>query len=88
MSEAPQLLAEITDQQFALWRHHPVSAVVLQYLDDLSAAIAKDMLARWQTGALSLVHEQEVRGRMVAYAELASIDAARLREFYGVAAKP
>ena len=79
-------LAALGDQQLHLWRHHPVSQVVLQYLRDFSVAVEVKLLADWRAGSLSLAAEQEMRGRVLAWRDVADLEIGALRAFYSVPA--
>ena len=80
------LLAEMSDQQFQMWRHHPVTSLVLGFLADYAGGLEKEVLTRWRSGSLRLGDEQEARGRVLALAEVAALDVAAIRQFYGQAA--
>lgn len=71
-----------SEQDFQLWRHHPVSEVFLQYLRDYAGVLEREMMDRWKSGAVRLIDEQEARGRVVACIEVADLPYESIREFY------
>lgn len=85
LSKAPEILAELGPEQFALWRRHPVTDLVLRFLADHAEASKRDMLDAWMNGALKLQDEQVLRGRVMLVGELADLSLVSIKTFYGVA---
>ena len=87
-AEAPPLLAELTPEQFQLWRRHPVSALLLErFLPDFRRALERDAVGGWLNNRLSLIAEQEVRGRLLAFNEIEQLSLGAMRVFYGLPEK-
>ena len=82
----PQELEELTAEQWALWRHHPVSALVLAFLRDRAGTLEREMLGRWKAGQCRLSDEMEARGRVMELQEVADLSLDAMRTFYGVGA--
>lgn len=72
----------LTDADFNVWKHHPVSKVYLKYLDDYRTMLLRDVLERWEAGSLTLDTEKEIRGRTVTLAELVELQFASIQTFY------
>ena len=76
------ILDGLTDADFNVWKHHPVSKVYLKYLADYRTMLLRDLLARWESGALVLDTEKEIRGRTMTLAELGELQFASIQKFY------
>lgn len=83
-TDLPVGLAELTQGDWAQWRHHPVTAVFLRFLVDRREALAREMVQRWLAGRLVLSDEKEGRGRALELEELAMMPLAGVRTFYGL----
>ena len=84
-SQVPPLLAELAPEQFAQWRHHPVTKLVLDdYLPHFARAIEAQVLAGWKAGLLSLQVEQQARGYVQGAELMSAVSIAQIRQFYGV----
>lgn len=75
-------LEGIAEGDFQVWKHHPVSKVFLRYLADYRMALLRDVLERWEAGALTLDTEKEIRGRTITLAELTELQFASIQKFY------
>ena len=83
--QAPPELAELTPEQWALWRQHPVSQLLLRrYLPDWRGALERQTLTGWVYGRLSLNAEQEARGYLLAINLIEGLGLNQVREFYGI----
>ena len=83
--EIPPLLAELSAQQFQEWRRHPVSQLLLErYLPDLRRGLEREAWNAFLSNRLSLVAEQELRGRLLTMVELEQLPLAVVRVFYGL----
>jgi hypothetical protein len=72
----------LTSEDYALWRHHPVTKVFLKYVEDFSVALEREAVDRWISGALKLIDEQEMRGRIMTLREISELPLSAIREFY------
>ena len=81
-----EAVAELSDREFRLWRHHPVSRVLLRYLADYRQELRQDLLLRWLHGStrLSDPEELEARGRLLAFEEFEELEWAIVQNFYGI----
>ena len=83
--QPPRLLAELSNEQWGAWRHHPVTQMLMnRYLPDLRVALEREALNRWIAGKLQLSAENEIRARMLAIAEIENLGLAGILHFYGV----
>ena len=74
-------VAELTPDQFNLWRHHPVSRVFLQWIQDWADRAGDKALALWLEGSPL---PDEIRGRILACREVSGAHVEQIRQFYGV----
>ena len=75
---------DLKEVDFAHWKHHPVTELVMQYLEDFRRETIKEIIASWELGNLSLMTEQEARGRNLALQELTELGLSQIKAFYGV----
>jgi hypothetical protein len=76
------MIEGITEADFQVWKHHPVSKVYLQYLADYRSMLLRELLERWEAGALTLETEKEIRGRTLTLADLVELRFASIQKFY------
>lgn len=72
----------LTEGDFQVWKHHPVSKLYLQYLADYRAMLLRELLERWEAGAITLDTEKEIRGRTLTLADLVELQFASIQKFY------
>lgn len=58
----PPVVDGITAQDFALWRHQPVTKMFLKYLNDRQADFTAGVMERWLGGEIELSTAHEARG--------------------------
>ena len=75
-------LNQISAEDYAMWRHHPVSKIVIQYITDFAAVLEREALDRWRSGSLRFTDEQEMRGRVLTCKELAELPFEAIKAFY------
>ena len=82
-------LCSIGDTEWSQWRHNPISAGFLQYMEDMIAfyrAAAADLLEAGQF-AHGDVHQDKnpdcLRGQIVMLRQLHGADLAQIKRFYG-----
>jgi hypothetical protein len=86
--------ADLSDQDFAQWRHHPVSAIFLRFLADQRANWEHGALDLWRAGILHKSPETPeldsdyLRGKCRALAELEQITLSDIKSFYAEATAP
>lgn len=85
MSRANPRLQGILEPDYQSWRHHPVTRLLLQYFADQRAMLIKEAVGRWETGALTLIDEHELRARSLVLKELDDLPFAAIVDFYGEA---
>lgn len=85
MKAPPPGLEELTQEQFALWRQHPVSALLLRhFLPDYRKGMIGATVANWVAGRLSLNAEQEARGYILTLDLFETLTVDKIRTFYGL----
>ena len=83
--QVPGELAEVSPNQWALWRNHPLSVIFFRkYLPDFRRALERQTMDRWIGGGLSLAFEQEARGYLLAINLLENGGLDDVRQFYGM----
>ena len=77
--------SKLTPEQWALWRRHPISVLVLHhYLPDFRAALERQAMNGWMVGTLTLQAEQEARGYLLTAHMVENLSLEAVRTFYGV----
>lgn len=88
-TEVPQLLSELTAEQFGLWRQHPVTQTVLQrFLPHFRGSLQQGVINSWLAGSLSLQVEDEARGYIKSLQMIEDLTLDQMRIFYGVGPAP
>lgn len=86
MSDTTQVagfrLFDLTETDYNMWRHHPVTMAYLDFLRDYREMLLKDTMSLWEGGTLKLADEQERRGRVLACSEMAELPFEAIRQFY------
>jgi hypothetical protein len=83
MSE-PVPVLDITEADFASWKHHPVTKVYLRYVLDY-AGVAKQALADSvlsTEASLDQLTIGKLSGRILAWQEMATLELAHIAQFY------
>jgi len=84
--EVPPLLHELSPEQWNLWRHHPITELLLtRYLPDFRRGLERQTINGWMAGLLSLANEQEARGYLLTAHMIENLSLEHLRVFYGMA---
>ncbi|MFW7267797.1 hypothetical protein ACMAUO_07470 [Gluconacetobacter sp. Hr-1-5] len=87
MEQRQAMLEDLSEEAFRAWRHHPVTRAVRLFLTDYGESIEQRMLGQWRAGTITLAQEHEARGRAALAAEMAELQWAAMRAFYGVGAE-
>ena len=69
-------------EDFAQWKHHPVTKVLHQFLDDYRAALRRDHLERWESGQENEAIERQAQGRVNTAGEIKDLSFDDLLKFY------
>lgn len=80
---AQSKLQGITPAQLSLWRHHPVTVLLLNFLSDYLAQLRQTALDRLESGTLDDSFRDEVKGRIQAVAEMIDLKHEDIALFYG-----
>lgn len=84
-AQPPAELEELTSQQFAEWRRHPVSKLVMErYLPDFRQALERQFLESFVAGGLSEELKETTRGRLMAAHLVETLNLDVIRDFYGM----
>ena len=75
------LFLEMSAQEYHLWRHHPVTAAYLLYLNDLIGSFRESAADLLESGRLS-PQADELKGRLLTLRELHSLDLGDICNFY------
>lgn len=75
----------LTNEQFATWKQHPVTKLLLQYCADSKRMVLYSHLERFEHDReLPNGGEVEARGAARILGEIATIDIRHIRDFYDV----
>lgn len=87
------LLLELKAQEWASWKHHPVTAAYLVFLGDQVENWRAAVTDMWETGHLDALADNPsmnpnvLRGRVLALRELLELELDAIQGFYGVEAE-
>lgn len=84
-NEKPEAVVKgVTRQDYNNWKHHPVTKVFREFLNDYRGAVKARMIEQWEAGALKLTEEQEARGRLMAIREIIDLEFEHIAGMYGL----
>lgn len=91
MIEPPikNLFLELSDESYHQWRHHPVTAAYLQFLEDQAANFREAAADLFESGVLDPqspnpnINANVIRGRILCLRELHALQLGSIQEFYG-----
>jgi len=75
------LLLELREQDYAQWKHHPITSAYLQYLGDQIEAFRTAAADLLENGDLNSQAEM-LRGRLLTLRELQSLSLEHIKNFY------
>lgn len=75
-------LRGIQREDYQVWRHHPVTKLVLQYMADFNVSLQKEAIEKWVNGTLSLPEAHERRARIMILGEMVDLSFEAIEEFY------
>lgn len=80
-----EILLELTPVEWASFRHHPIMAAYLQFLDDQAANWREYIMDSFEIGQMDLEGPNaiETRGRILALKELRDLELTTIHAFYG-----
>lgn len=78
------ILAEASPEQWAQWRHHPMTRLLFGYLASYRDQVTQTMLHEWRRGSLKLTTEDAARGRLEAVDEVIGLRFDAIDTFFGV----
>ena len=84
MEAARGLVAEFQAADWQAWRHHPVTRVLLRYLQDRRDQLYWQVFDRFVAGTFDGGLDREERGAFLAFEELMHLEWAGLCFWYGI----
>lgn len=84
----PEAIRDLSETAYSLWRHSPITAAFLQFVEDRADALKAQFFELWAAGALTRndhepnTHPEMVRGRYLELTELHAMSLAEIRNFY------
>lgn len=78
----PKEVRGVTLRDFQHWRHSPVTAWFLRYLADYRADLVAAASEQWLAGQLTLPTADEMKGRVLALGEVATLPFDAIAAFY------
>lgn len=85
--QPPELLSELPDTSFNMWKRHPITQLLFRYCEDVKRGMLAGHLDRWQTGnQMKDGGEDEARGAARILGEIVTLELAHIRQFYDVEA--
>lgn len=75
------LLLELSEQEYMLWRHNPITAAYLSYLGDLTETFRSSAADLLEAGTLA-AQADVIRGRLLNLRELQNLSLDDIRNFY------
>ena len=76
-----QLLLEISDETYQIWRHNPITAAYLEYLKDQADAFRTAAADLLEAGNLAPQADM-IRGRILTLRELQTLSLGVIQNFY------
>ena len=77
--------SDISPQDWARWRHHPVTRVFLAFLADFHLKTGQTIPALVESGSLTKPEDLALlRGRLAVMREMHDLDLASVHRFYGI----
>lgn len=84
-NDKPELdVKGVTRQDYNNWKHHPVTKVFREFLQDYRGAMKARIVEQWEAGALKLTDELEARGRALAIREIIDLEFDHIAGMYGI----
>lgn len=80
----PPHLSDLSEQEFKLWLHNPITKVVWAYLADKRADYQDQALHMLLSNSLDMDTARELRGRIWCLTELQDLPLVAIKSFYGV----
>ena len=77
------LVLEMSEADFQLWRHQPITQAVLLYLAHRRDSLGRDAIDFFLAGTLNKVEADGFRGRMLECGELCTLKLSDMHVFYG-----
>lgn len=75
------LLLGLSEQEYQLWRHNPITAAYLLYLDDLAKSFREAAADLLEAGQL-MPQAEVIRGRLLTLRELNTLSLDALQRLY------
>lgn len=82
MSKTREFMLNLSNEQYQLWRHHPVSEAFLGYLAEQAQAYKGELVNRWISKTLKDKEMDEFRGIVMTLEELSNLPLEVIKQFY------
>lgn len=84
LEERRRAVNDLSEREYQLWRHQPVTRAFLVYLTDYAATVMLNVLDAFIAGGLSQQEDTEARGRIKLARELVELPWNDIRASYGL----
>ena len=79
----PPLLRELSPEQWAMWKRHPVTDLIFgRYLPDFRASLERQILEAWLVNGASLAQQEQGKGHLLGAHQMEAMTLDQLRLFY------
>lgn len=82
-----EILKELTETDYQLWKRHPISKILFQFLEDQGANLTEVAMDNWLNGTMQLALDQELRHKIQFCKELIDLRVDDIKGFYQLAGK-
>jgi len=79
-----EILKDLTEQEYQLWKRHPISQLMFQFLRDKAVDYREGAFGRWEAGIANLNDKSmdEARVRMIFCNEMNALTLSDIKTFY------
>lgn len=91
LADRQRAVKDLSPREYLQWRHHPISKVILHFLEDRRHSLEQDLARRFLTGSPQSVLDPsiqaqalEARGRILESADLEALEWRDVAAYYGV----
>lgn len=82
-----ETLKELSEADYQLWKRHPISKILFQFLEDRGSNWTEVAMAQWLNGSMQLAQDQEFRHKIQMCKELIDLRVDDIKGFYQLAGK-
>ena len=81
-SRAEEIFLPMGQTEYSQWRHHPVTAAFLIFLQETADSYRKAAMDLWEMGKLAERDGEVIRGRVICLQELQDLRLEDIKRFY------